>query len=120
MSEHRYPGYGQDWERVQKVREAHQRRQSRLERARAQEDHSDREWFALCLAFPNCVRCGDPALKIGKDHIIPLCHDGSNGIDNLQPLCLPCNKAKGAQWADYRPDDWRRRMEAILKFAELL
>lgn len=33
-------------------------------------------------------------VKMTIDHIIPVSRGGTNHIDNLQPLCLPCNKSK--------------------------
>ena len=39
-----------------------------------------------------CVNCGRPADTI--DHIVPLCHGGTNEPDNLQPMCRDCNSAK--------------------------
>jgi hypothetical protein len=42
-----------------------------------------------------CVRCGSPeALEF--DHVIPLAMGGSNTARNLQLLCEPCNRTKGA------------------------
>lgn len=42
-------------------------------------------------------------IKIAADHVIPLACGGSNEIDNIQPLCKPCNSSKGARHAtDYR------------------
>lgn len=49
-----------------------------------------------------CVHCGDsPALthgtKLEVDHITPYSKGGETIIDNLQTLCLRCNKGKGAR-----------------------
>lgn len=41
-----------------------------------------------------CVGCGLSPAK-GVDHIIPRERDGQNVIENLQPMCPPCNKRKG-------------------------
>lgn len=40
-----------------------------------------------------CVKCSSSPVEV--DHIIPLSKGGTNHIDNLQPLCKPCNSGKG-------------------------
>lgn len=32
-----------------------------------------------------------------RDHIIPHSHGGSNSVDNMNPMCLTCNNARGTQ-----------------------
>lgn len=44
-----------------------------------------------------CVQCGsteEPQI----DHIKPWSKGGTHALDNLQLLCGPCNRAKGARW----------------------
>lgn len=45
-----------------------------------------------------CQNCGSPD-RIEIDHIIPVSRGGTNHIDNLQPLCRPCNASKGNRLA---------------------
>jgi hypothetical protein len=42
-----------------------------------------------------CVECGS-AFDIQYDHVIPLALGGATTLENLQILCAPCNRAKGA------------------------
>lgn len=48
-----------------------------------------------------CLKCGKKPAK-SVDHVKPLSKGGTNTLDNLQLLCLNCNKAKGAHQVDYR------------------
>lgn len=59
-------------------------------------------WWYKCA---NCGNwCGRPGqeranipdhMKMEVDHIIPWSMGGSDAVSNLQPLCRPCNRAKG-------------------------
>jgi hypothetical protein len=41
---------------------------------------------------PTCRLCGAPSAEV--DHIWPRCYGGDDRRDNLQGLCLPCNRTK--------------------------
>jgi 5-methylcytosine-specific restriction endonuclease McrA len=43
-----------------------------------------------------CVQCGE-AFELQFDHIIPVALGGASTAENLQVLCGPCNRAKGAE-----------------------
>ena len=47
-----------------------------------------------------CKMCGkspstDPELELEVDHILPVSKGGENELDNLQTLCIYCNRGKG-------------------------
>jgi 5-methylcytosine-specific restriction endonuclease McrA len=77
-------------------------------RASASIDHfTGEQWMLLCDRYNNqCVCCGFRGF-LTVDHVVPLVAGGSNTIDNIQPLCSPCNLAKGTRTLDYRPVDTR-------------
>jgi len=63
------------------------------------------EWRALKAHYNyTCLCCGkaEPEIKLTPDHVVPLARGGSNGIENIQPLCLSCNCSKRTQAIDYR------------------
>jgi 5-methylcytosine-specific restriction endonuclease McrA len=61
-----------------------------------------KEWKELCERYGNkCLRCGQ-AKPLTPDHIVPVSKGGSNSIENIQPLCQPCNSVKHTQTIDYR------------------
>jgi 5-methylcytosine-specific restriction endonuclease McrA len=66
---------------------------------------SSAEWAALKARYGyTCLRCGkrEPEITLTPDHIVPVVNGGSSDISNIQPLCGPCNSAKGANSTDYR------------------
>ena len=59
----------------------------------------------IALHYENtCLRCGRSDLPMTVDHIIPISLGGDDIGSNIQPLCGPCNSAKGAKYIDYRSD----------------
>lgn len=87
--------------------EPHSRlRAARMALARFRGRHTKEEWEALKAEFNHrCVRCGREGYNLERDHIKPVYQGGSDGIDNIQPLCAWCNTAKGPEttnWANIR------------------
>lgn len=99
-------------------REASATRSERMAAARALGTHTKAEWNAMVDALGcRCVRCGATG-KMVKDHIKPVYQGGSDGIDNIQPLCVKCNAEKGPENIDHRPANWldllkSRLLEAV-------
>lgn len=77
------------------------KRHERLSDARKVASHTKDEWNEMVDYFQECVKCGNTN-KIVKDHIIPIYQGGSDGIENLQPLCSKCNSSKGPDTTDHR------------------
>lgn len=50
-----------------------------------------------------CAGCGKQT-KLTVDHIMPIYLGGSSNIENLQLLCMPCNRSKGRK----HPEEWLR------------
>ena len=77
-------------------------------RMAADGDFSKSQWVALRNHYaPDgaCPCCGQET-SLTIDHVVPLMQGGVNHIENIQPLCQPCNSRKGSRRADdYRPDD---------------
>jgi 5-methylcytosine-specific restriction endonuclease McrA len=68
-----------------------------------------RQWRALVDEFGSrCVCCGIMPPKLSVDHVVPLMRGGSNLIENIQPLCLSCNRAKNVNATDYRDTPFMR------------
>jgi len=76
-------------------------RRARLSNATGQ--FTSQEWQNLCNHYKCiCLACGRE-VKLTVDHVIPLSKNGTNDIDNIQPLCRSCNARKHANDIDYRP-----------------
>lgn len=88
-------------------------RSERMAVAKSKGRHTKKQWLDMLEFFEyTCVRClGDNGSNIEKDHIIPIYQGGSDGLDNIQPLCSRCNCQKGPETIDWRPQgaDWLKK-----------
>lgn len=84
----------------EKVSAARQRRRALV--AGAEGDFIASAWLALCEKYDHRCLCCGLVKPLTVDHVIPLSKQGSNRIENLQPLCKPCNSSKGVKLTDYR------------------
>jgi len=65
-------------------------------------EFTPKEWRELCESNNyKCLCCGRTE-KLSADHVLPLSKGGPSNIDNIQPLCRPCNSSKGNKHIDYR------------------
>lgn len=63
------------------------------------------EWVSLKLASGcSCLACGrtEPEIVLEPDHVVPIAKGGRADIDNIQPLCVSCNRSKCDKTIDYR------------------
>lgn len=62
-------------------------------RMRAYRNRRQEQTWQGILMHDRCSYCLAPAGAV--DHIDPLNRGGEHGIENLVPICGPCNSAKG-------------------------
>lgn len=60
------------------------------------------EWRALCDRHGNKCLCCKKKRPLTVDHVIPVSKGGTSNIENIQPLCGPCNSTKRDEVVDFR------------------
>ena len=96
-----------NWQRKNKEKMASYRAKRKARKAGLPGHFTAAEFSALCEKYNNrCVCCGKKR-KLTADHVIPITWKSStNWIENIQPLCTPCNSGKRNHHAtDYRRED---------------
>lgn len=82
------------WVKKNPERVAHLKARRYARKKNAEGSHTLEEWKDLKEKFNNkCANCKEEK-KLTKDHIIPLSENGTDYIDNIQPLCRNCNSKK--------------------------
>lgn len=71
-------------------------RKHRMSRAKEKGTHTAAEWLELRDSVGCCVECGATDVPLTKDHIVPVSRGGCDCIQNIQPMCQPCNTRKCA------------------------
>lgn len=74
---------------------ANRRRKERIKKQNG--SHTESEWWVLKAQYNwtcPCCHKQEPKVKLTRDHIIPVSKGGSDNIENIQPLCRPCNSKK--------------------------
>ncbi len=87
-----------------KIGNARRKANRRARERSAEGSFTEGEWETLKIQYNwTCPRCKkrEPEINLTVDHIIPLSKGGSNWIENIQPLCLDCNKRKATKIEKY-------------------
>ncbi|MET8826093.1 HNH endonuclease [Streptomyces sp. NPDC004610] len=67
-------------------------------------DLTQEQWNVVVDRYgKQCLACASQE-ALSLDHVIPLSRGGQHTEDNVQPLCLTCNKRKFTKVIDFRPD----------------
>lgn len=53
-----------------------------------------KRFFVLKRDHYGCRLCKATGVPLEVDHVVPLARGGSDALDNLQALCIPCNRGK--------------------------
>jgi len=76
----------------------------RARKNNADGSHTKNEWELLKNQYnytcPSCYK-KEPEIILTEDHIVPLSKNGSDYINNIQPLCRSCNCSKHTEIKKY-------------------
>lgn len=90
------------WREKNKDKKTGYDRSRRARRHGSRGSHTPAQFRSLCESFGNVCVCCKQSKPLTEDHVIPLINGGTDFIENIQPLCGPCNSRKGTKSTDYR------------------
>lgn len=91
----------EEQEEIERYRNRERQRKLRANGGRGVTAEEWQEMVDLCDNI--CIVPGCKGWPVTQDHVIPVSLGGLHEIENLQPICSPCNSRKGVQTIDYRP-----------------
>ena len=94
------------WVRTEKGKQYNRERAKRYRARKLGADgfHTKDEFISLVVRIDFvCPSCGYllNSKNLTEDHIVPLSKGGSDSIENIQPLCHPCNAGKKDKTINY-------------------
>ncbi len=101
----RHPGTSRNWRRNNKDKVRNYELTRRARQARNGGNMTPDEWNAVLEFYGHrCLCCGRDDVKLTIDHVLPIFLGGAHTVENVQPLCGPCNSSKGHKHIDYRKE----------------
>ena len=91
-----------DWRKDNPERAKVQIHNRRARKTKAGGAYTAEQWQLICKKYDQRCVCCNKRRKLVPDHVIPIAKGGTSDIDNIQPLCQPCNSRKATQSTDYR------------------
>lgn len=108
----RHNELGRRWAKNNPQKHATVARRRRARVRKLSGSHTAQDIFALLEKQKGkCANCFcEVGTKYDVDHIVPVAKSGSDGVDNLQILCVSCNRKKNAK----DPFVWARENGRLL------
>jgi 5-methylcytosine-specific restriction endonuclease McrA len=102
-----HPNYGEIWRKKHRDKMNIYARLRRGRLASVRSELTKDEWEAVLEFYGHkCLCCRSTNVKLTIDHVLPISLGGTDTVDNIQPLCGPCNSRKKAKHIDYRKEPY--------------
>lgn len=97
--------HGKRWRANNKEKTRHYEQNRRARRKGNGGEIAPAQWESIMDFYGHkCLCCGKENIKLTMDHVVPIALGGSHTVDNIQPLCGPCNSRKRDKYIDYRKE----------------